>query len=82
MSEIAEYEEDYDTFIPEMDQPRPDAFCDTYEAHDPHIYRALNTNYYRCPGIGTADLAELMAMTEATCEHGMAAWLCSGPMHY
>lgn len=58
------------------------AFCDTYEAHEAHNYRAVNHNYYNCPGLTAEDLIELESRADELCEHGMSADLCAGPMHY
>jgi len=75
-------EYDYDTWEPAMDQPSRYAFCDNYDVHEAHNYRALNTNHYECGGWAQVDADELEAISSQRCEHGMAAWLCSGPMHY
>lgn len=60
----------------------PGAFCDFYEAHEPHVYVALNAETYSCPGLSAGELEELDAYDPGTCEHGLSADLCSGPMHY
>lgn len=58
------------------------AFCDSYDPHEAHVYTAINCNVYSCPGLTEAQLAEMERESEATCEHGLSAWLCSGPNHY
>lgn len=80
MSETqAEYEPEEDWYDPE---PVDRAFCDSYEVHEPHIYTAINANLYDCPGLTESQLAEIEERSEETCEHGLSAWLCSGPNHY
>lgn len=73
---------DEPTWIPEMDQPSRNAYCDVYEVHDGHIYRALNGNHYDCPGLSAGDHASLIESANDVCEHGMSAALCGGPMHW
>lgn len=59
------------------------AFCDVYEVHDEHGYRAINHESYNCPGFTAQDRAELDAIeAEPPCEHGMSARDCGGPMHW
>lgn len=61
----------------------PPAFCDDYSAaHESHIYTAINGRTYNCVGITAAELAELEARANLTCEHGMSLDLCAGPGHY
>jgi hypothetical protein len=69
--------------LDEEGAPVPKAFCDNdAEAHEPHIYSAINGRIYNCVGITAAELAELEARASLTCEHGLSLDLCSGPMHY
>lgn len=57
-------------------------FCDYYEVHEAHNYRAVNHNHYNCPGFTQADLDELLAQANDRCEHGLSAQLCGGFNHY
>lgn len=57
-------------------------FCDVYEPHEEHLYRAINTDTYLCPGITAAALDEIEYRYSAPCEHGLSAYLCAGPNHY
>lgn len=72
------YEEDYEDDY----EPSPFAFCDEYEAHEPHHYVAINQNVYSCPGMSAEEYEEWAAYDPGVCEHGLSADLCSGPMHY
>jgi hypothetical protein len=64
-------------------EPTPRAFCDVYDVHEAHCYRAVNGNYYDCPGFDAEDMAALIAeQNEPPCEHGLSARLCAGPGHY
>jgi hypothetical protein len=63
-------------------EPTPRAFCDVYQPHEPHWYRALNHQDYSCPGITQQELDDLAALTEPRCEHGLSAYLCGGPQHW
>jgi hypothetical protein len=47
-----------------------------------HTYEVRGERYVAegCP-LGCVSSEEYARVT-ATCEHGMAAWLCEGPMHY
>ncbi|HEU5046093.1 MAG TPA: hypothetical protein VFT75_18380 [Nocardioidaceae bacterium] len=65
-------------------EPTPAAFCDNYTAHEPHGYFALNRSFYACPGITEQELTDLDAYEASvgTCEHGMRADRCGGPMHW
>jgi hypothetical protein len=74
--------DDYEPDYYEPEPPAPRAFCDGYEAHEPHHYVALNGNTYSCPGLTAEALAELEAYDPGTCEHGLSADLCAGPGHY
>jgi hypothetical protein len=58
------------------------AFCNSYTAHEAHVYVALNSEMYACPGLTAGDLADHLAYDPGTCEHGLSADLCSGPNHY
>ena len=59
------------------------AFCDGYEAHEAHAYRAVNGNTYSCPGLSAEDMAALEAeANQPSCEHGLSQSLCAGPGHY
>lgn len=63
--------------------PTLPAFCDQYVVHEPHVYRAVNGETYKCPGWDEKDEAALRAeMLEPPCEHGLSARLCTGPGHY
>lgn len=58
-------------------------FCDDYVVHEAHTYRALNGTNYRCSGLDVAMLAGIFEEADApSCEHGLSASLCAGPMHY
>jgi hypothetical protein len=64
-------------------EPLPGAFCDQYVVHDEHVYGALNSNVYQCPGFTAEDLAFVEAeAAQEPCEHGLSLSLCAGPMHY
>lgn len=63
-------------------EPVTRGFCDGYEVHEPHVYVAINQNLYSCPGLTQEQLDEMDAYDPGTCEHGLSADLCSGPMHY
>lgn len=64
-------------------EPTPRAFCDVYDVHEPHWYRALNRNDYSCPGLTVAELAEIERIeNEPLCEHQLSARQCGGPMHW
>jgi hypothetical protein len=63
-------------------QPIPHSYCDKYVVEEPHIYVAINGGLYSCPGLTADQLAELEAYDPGTCEHGLNADLCYGPMHY
>ena len=80
LTQTQDAEPDYDW----DDWERPDAaFCDGYTVHEKHVYSALNSNTYLCPGLTDADMASLEAeAAQPPCEHGMSASLCAGPMHY
>lgn len=71
-----EYEE-YDV------EPVPGAFCDRYEVHEGHVYVALNSNVYKCPGFDAEDAAALeREANQPPCPHGLSQSLCAGPGHY
>jgi predicted heme/steroid binding protein len=73
----------YDELVAEMDQLSRDAYCDVYNVHDGHTYRAVNGNTYDCPGLLAAGShASLVESDADLCEHGMSASLCGGPMHW
>lgn len=80
-AELARTEGPYDE-EEEVLEPLARGFCDNYEVHEPHVYRALNQNMYDCDGLTEAQLAELDAYDPGTCEHGLSADLCGGPMHW
>lgn len=70
-------------YDPDDYEATPAAFCDTYAAHDSHIYSAINRNTYACPGFTADDVAALEAQQALPpCEHGLSASLCAGPGHY
>jgi hypothetical protein len=74
---------DYDEGWYDEDGGPTRAFCDAYNVHEPHCYRAVNGNYYDCPGFDKEDEAALVAEQNAPpCEHGLSARLCAGPGHY
>lgn len=76
-------DEPYDEpWYPEFPGDTRYAFCDVYEPHEPHSYRALNGNTYSCSGLSSDDLASIERLTEPRCEHGLSAYLCRGPMHW
>lgn len=82
-----EWDDDgYDPDYYEIDFPsdlQRRAFCDVYEVHAAHNYRAINTNHYDCPGLTHGDLAECERIANLPpCEHGLSADLCAGPNHY
>ena len=57
-------------------------FCDLYKPHEAHVYCAINSMMFACPGITSEDLAEMDSESKAVCEHGLSASLCNGPNHY
>lgn len=65
-------------------EPLPLAFCDQYVVHEPHIYRAINGNWYDCRlGLTQDDLNAIEAEAALPpCEHGLSATMCAGPNHY
>lgn len=81
----AEYAQAENEYRQEMEyaEPIPRAFCDQYEIHEGHAYRAVNGNTYLCSGFDAEDMASLeREMNAEPCEHGLSQSLCSGPMHY
>lgn len=64
------------------DVPNGKAFCDGFEVHEPHTYVAINGGLYDCDGLTAEQLAAIEAYDPGTCEHGLSADLCAGPMHY
>lgn len=81
-AEMAQAEEEYRQEM-EYAEPIPRAFCDQYEIHNDHVYRAINGNTYSCPGFDAEDMAALVAEQNAPpCEHGLSQSLCAGPGHY
>jgi hypothetical protein len=61
----------------------PPAFCDNYSAaHEPHTYSAINGRIYRCVGITAAELTELEARANLSCEHGLSLDLCADPVNH
>lgn len=77
--ELPDYD-DWDTYRDEPLDNTP-AFCDVYDVHEPHGYFDRCARFHRCPGL-TQDERDEMDKPVEECEHGLSAWLCSGPNHY
>lgn len=73
---MSEYEYDW------PEEQTPAAFCDQYNAHESHVYIAINGNTYACPGLTSAELAAIEAYDPGTCAHGMNADLCADPINH
>jgi hypothetical protein len=79
---VPSLEEEEHEYYDDYDFPIHNAFCDSYEPHAGHVYNAINSETYRCPGITQADLDDMERRAKVECEHGLSADLCAGPMHY